>query len=72
MNELRQQVYRFFDLPYVKKMEIVRKFGLLDDSELDLPEIERWKLCLARAKERGQWPDVYTEIQRLHASMGSD
>ncbi|SAL51140.1 Calcineurin-like phosphoesterase superfamily domain protein [Caballeronia cordobensis] len=51
---MRSILHAFFRLPISRKSEIVGKLGLLDDSETRLPEVERFKRAIERAKQQGK------------------
>lgn len=49
----REVVHRFFKLPISKKSEILGQLDLLAESDRALPDVEKSKRALLRAKERG-------------------
>ncbi|WP_233874698.1 metallophosphoesterase [Paraburkholderia adhaesiva] len=53
-RRFRMIVYRFFRLSLSKKDEIVGHLRLAEESDSRLTDVERFKLSLARARERGQ------------------
>jgi predicted phosphohydrolase len=63
----RQLVYKFFQLPFARKSEIVSHLGLVDESDSALPDVERFKKALARAKDKkliGELSRLVEEQQR--------
>lgn len=53
MNIARKMVYQFFDLPYVRRMDVVTKLGLTRDSDSEIPENQRYPEYFKRATELG-------------------
>lgn len=53
-RRFRTIVYRFFRLSLSKKEEIVGHLRLSEETDSRLTDVERFKLALARARERGQ------------------
>lgn len=51
---MRAVLHEFFRLSISRKSEIVGKLELLDESETRLPEIERFRRALERAKQQGK------------------
>lgn len=49
----RELVYRFFRLSLSKKSEIIGRLRLLEEADRNLPDFERYRRALMRAKERG-------------------
>ena len=49
----RQAAYRFFRLPHSKKDEIAKEFDPPGKSNAHLPDFERYKTALAKARESG-------------------
>ncbi len=53
MNQLRDVGLRFYRLSFSKKLEIAGKLELLDDSDMNQPDYERFRRVFQRAYERG-------------------
>jgi hypothetical protein len=53
MSPMRQLVYRFFDLSYHERMEIVVKLRLLRDEDRGLPEPKLLKRVFGRINKEG-------------------
>ncbi|MCY0854992.1 metallophosphoesterase [Cupriavidus sp. D39] len=62
-RHFRTIVYRFFRLSLSKKEEIVGHLRLAEESDSRLTDVERFKLSLMRAKERGQLDELAEMIQ---------
>ena len=61
-HSMRMIVNRFFRLPISRKTEIVGKMKLTEDSDSLLPDVEKFKLALARAKERDMLAELWQFI----------
>lgn len=62
---MRQLMNRFFRLSLSQKNEIVGRLGLADDEDRGLPDFERFKLALFRAKETSLLGEVDTLISQM-------
>jgi hypothetical protein len=56
---MRLVLHEFFRLSISRKSEIVGKLQLLDDSESRLPEVERFRRALERAKQQGKLESLW-------------
>jgi DNA repair exonuclease SbcCD nuclease subunit len=56
---MRLVLHAFFRLSISRKSEIVGKLQLLDDSETRLPEVERFRRALGRAKQQGKLESLW-------------
>lgn len=54
----RSLVYRFFDLPYHERMQIIVQLGLLQDDDRDLPETKLLERVFTRVRERDLADDL--------------
>ena len=52
MNKLRDVGLRFYRLSFSQKSEIAGRLGLLDDSDMNQPDYERFRRVFQRAYER--------------------
>ena len=58
----RNLVFRFWSLTVSQRREIALLLGLIDETELELPEPERYGRALLRASERGVLDQVAHEV----------
>lgn len=63
----RNLVFRFWALSSSQRREIALDLGLIDSAEMRLPEPERYRLALLRAKERNLLRAVAEEIEKREA-----
>lgn len=61
----RELVNRFFRLSLSQKTEIVGRLELADEADKALPDSERYKRALVRARDSGQLGDVSQLIQEM-------
>lgn len=61
-HRFRIVVFRFFKLSLSKKNEIIGHMRLAEDSDSRLPDVERFKLALVRARERQKLDELETMI----------
>jgi hypothetical protein len=66
--DFRAIVFRFFKLTLSKKNEIVGNLRLSDENDSRLPDVERFKRALLRARDRGQLDAVREFIENLEGS----
>ncbi len=66
MNPKRTLARRYFQLGYAKKMKIATELQLLDDSDGQLPDQERQKCQLRRAKEKGILGKLWDLVELAH------
>jgi len=72
MNPERRLTFRYFDLPYSRRMEIVQRLGLIEDEDESLREDERNKLYFQRAKAKGMLDSFWEEVESQHADGKPD
>ena len=63
-TSMRVVANRFFRLPLSRKNELVGHLDLSEESDVDLPDFERFKLALVRARDRGRFPEVEAFLAR--------
>ena len=61
---MRVVANRFFRLSLSRKNELVGHLNLSEESDVDLPDFERFKLALVRARDRGRFPEVEAFLVR--------
>jgi predicted phosphodiesterase len=66
VNPKRRLVYRFYGLPYVRRLEVVTKLKLVADEDQDLKEEERYPLYFRRAEENGILDQLWAAIEQQH------
>jgi predicted phosphodiesterase len=66
MNPERRLAFRFFDLPYTRRMEVVQFLGLISDEDEHLREDERYRRYFIRTKERGLFHQLWREVESRH------
>jgi hypothetical protein len=59
-------VYRFFSLPYSQRVAVVQGLGLLDPEDAGAPELERFRRCFQRARDRGALAALWGQVEALH------
>lgn len=64
----RSAVYRFFKLTLSKKNEVVGHLRLAEEEDSELTDVERFKLALARARER----DMMSDLDAILTTMEKD
>lgn len=64
MKSLREITIQFFKLTLSQKSEIAGKMNLIEEEDANLPDFERFRRVLFRAKERGQLENLSSEIKR--------
>jgi hypothetical protein len=67
MSTLREISLGFFKLTFSQKSAIAGKLGLLEDTDVDLPDFERFRRVFIRARERGQIDDLDREVREAAA-----
>jgi len=72
VNPERRLAYRFFDLPYSRRMEVVQVLGLIADEDEHLREDERYRRYFVRAKEQTQMHRFWREVETRHADGRPD
>ena len=63
-DQMRNLVYRFWNLPSSQRRAIVRSLGLVDEEDLQRPEAERYGRALLQARKRGLLDDFACEVAR--------
>lgn len=63
-DSTRNLVFRFWNLTSSQRRDIAFELGLIDHTELDLPEPERYGRALLRAGQRGLIEQVAREVTR--------
>lgn len=58
----------FFNLPYSRKIEIAARLDLLDESDSNQPDFERFRRVFMRAAERQQMPELEEAILKAGKS----
>lgn len=64
-DRFRSAVFRFFKLTLSKKNEVVGHLRLAEEEDSRLPDVERYKLALARARERDLMADLETILTTM-------
>jgi hypothetical protein len=59
-------VYRFFGLPYSQRVAVVQGLGLIDPEDAAAPELERFRRCFQRARDRGALAALWSQVEALH------
>lgn len=72
VNPERRLAYRFFDLPYSRRMEVVQILGLIADEDEHLREDERYRRYFVRAKEQTLLNQFWREVEARHADGRPD
>ena len=63
-KDTRNLVFRFWNLTISQRREITHRLGLIEESEMSLPEPERYGRALLRASERGLLDKLAREIRQ--------
>ena len=64
-ERIRNLIFRFWNLTMSQRRDISLSLGLIDESEMELPEPERYGRALIRAREQGLLDRVAEEVERL-------
>ena len=72
MTKERHAVYEFLQLSYCSQVAIADKLLLIEDGDGDLSNDEFLKRVLRRAKNRGQWQQLLTEIESENSKKVGD
>jgi chorismate mutase len=67
MDAGRWLVYRFFALPHQQRVAVVRALGLVDPLDSTVPEIDHFRQCFHRAREKRLLARLWAEVEGLHA-----
>lgn len=62
---LRDVINQFFRLTTSQKNSIAGQLGLSDDSDRGLPDFERYKRALTRAREESKWEKLEEMVQKM-------
>lgn len=52
MSPIRRLIYDFYDLPYVRRPEVMTRIGVVAAEDGETPERDRYHLWFQRVKER--------------------
>lgn len=63
--DMRDLIYRFWQLSSSQRREIAQSFNLLEDGEIRLLEPERYRRALARAGDREIMGEVAAAVARM-------
>jgi hypothetical protein len=72
MNPERRLTFRFFDLPYSSRMDVVQKLGLIEDEDEGVREADRYKRYFERAHERNLLAQLWQEVESRQADGRPD
>jgi hypothetical protein len=72
VNAERRLAYRFFDLPYSRRMEVVQALGLIADEDEHLREDERYRRYFVRAREKTLLSRFWREVEVRHTDGRPD
>ncbi|MGI2214341.1 metallophosphoesterase [Shewanella oncorhynchi] len=61
--ELRELALKFYRLSFSQKSAIAGRLGLFEDSDVSLPDVERFRRVFIRAHERGKLKELAAAIQ---------
>ena len=64
MTSLRALSIRFFKLTFSKKLEIAGKLSLFEEDDTELPDHERFRQVLLRARRREMLNKLEAEIEK--------
>ena len=67
MNPERRLTFRFFDLPYTHRMDVIQALRLIQDDNEVVREDERYRRYFQRAKEKGLLGKFWEEVEKRHA-----
>ena len=59
-------VYRFFSLPYSQRVAVVQGLGLVESEDGGVPELERFRRCFRRARDKGMLGALWGQVEALH------
>lgn len=68
----RSLVYDFFSLPWVRRIEMVKKLGLLNDGETAPDQPQDFKLCFDRVKTDEDWTKLREAIAEASKALHRD
>lgn len=60
----RELFYRYYKLPYHRRIEIAQKLKLLEDADENLPDLEKFRKVLNRVAEMNKLPELADEVER--------
>jgi hypothetical protein len=67
-QRFRTVIFRFFRLSLSKKNEVVGHMRLADDDDSRLPDVERFKRALVRAREQNRMDELEQQIDAQEKS----
>lgn len=67
MKRSRILTYRFFELPHVKRLDVVRDLSLIRDEDEGLSDTELLHRIMTRAREEGLLAELWEKVQEQHA-----
>lgn len=70
MTPLRRLTYRLLSLSFTSRLLIAQELKLVEESDEGLPDVERFRQILLRAKERGQLAALWDAVEGRHADRG--
>ena len=66
MFDARRLVYKFVELPYVCKLDVIAKCNLGRKNDDKLDDLVRWNEVFKRAKERGRVRELWEAVCAAH------
>ncbi len=61
----RELVYRFMNLPFSLRLEVLKNIGVFQETEMKIPEIEMFKNAFGRIKDKNLLHKMQTEIAQI-------
>ncbi len=68
MKESRRIVYRFFELPWHRRFNLMRDLGLTEEGE-EFRDTGSWTVCFKRARELGKLHELRDAIYAQHEEI---
>lgn len=68
MGPQRKLIYRFFSLPFHKRIEVAVKLGLLRDEDEGLEDTQLFERVLTRAQEGDRLSDLWAAVEAQHGN----
>jgi predicted phosphodiesterase len=66
MKKSRILTYRFFELPHVRRLDVVRDLDLIRDEDEGLSDTELFHSIMLRARDEGVLADLWDKVQEQH------
>lgn len=66
MKKSRILTYRFFELPHVKRLDVVRDLSLIRDEDEGLSDTELFHRIMMRARDEGLLAELWDKVQEQH------